>query len=91
MGTVAISVDLPEETVRELDALAASKHQSRSQVVQEAVDRIVWQARAAAIPYDDEELTPEEEAGIAEGLAQIERGETVPWEEVKRKLLARNP
>ena len=90
MDTVAISVNLPEETVRELDALAESKHCSRSELVQEAVDRIVWQARAATIPDEDEELTPEEEAGIAEGLAEIERGETVPWEEVKRKLLARD-
>ena len=52
MDTVAISVDLPEETVRDLDALAASKHQSRSQVVQEAVDRVVRQARIDSI--DDE-------------------------------------
>lgn len=90
MDTVAISVELPEETVRELDALAASRHCSRAEMLKQAVDRIVWQARVATIPAEDEELTPEEEAGIAEGLAEIERGETVPWEEVKRKLLARN-
>jgi predicted transcriptional regulator len=90
MDTVTISIDLPEATVRELDALAESRHCSRAELVQRAVDRIVWQARAAAIPADDEELTPKEEAGIAEGLAEIERGQTVPWEEVKRKLFARN-
>ena len=90
MDTVAISVELPEETVRELDALAASKDCSRDEMLRQAVDRLVWQARAAAIPAEDEELTPEEEAGIAEGLAEIERGETVPWEEVKRKLFARS-
>lgn len=90
MDTVTISIDLPEETVRELDALAESRHCSRSEVLQQAIDRAVWQARIADIPDEDEELTPEEEAGIAEGLAEIERGETVPWEEVKRKLFARN-
>lgn len=44
---------------------------------------------AAAQPVDDEELTPEEIAGIQEGMAQAQRGEVIPYEEVKRELDAR--
>jgi len=88
MDTVAISVDLPEETVRDLDALAASKQQSRSQVVQEAVDRVVRQARIDSIPADDP--TPDEVAAIERGRKARERGDLVSWEDVKRRLLAQN-
>lgn len=86
MDTVAISIDLPKETVRELDALAESRHQSRADVLREAVDRIVWQARVDAIPEDDP--TPDEIAALERGRRAHERGETVPWEDVKRRLLA---
>jgi len=34
----------------------------------------------------DDVLTPEDEAALREGLAQIRRGETVAWEEVKKRL-----
>lgn len=88
MDTVAISVNLPEETVRDLDALAESKQQSRAEVVREAVDRIVLQARIDSIPMDDP--TPDEIEAIARGREARERGETVPWEDVKRRLLAQN-
>jgi hypothetical protein len=39
--------------------------------------------------YEHEEpeyFSPEDEAAIAEGKAQIARGETVSWEELKREL-----
>ena len=84
METVAISLELPEETVRELDALAKSKHCSRAEVVQEAVDRIVWQARIAAIPEEDP--TPDEGAAIARARAEFARGEYVSLEELLRDM-----
>ncbi|MBI1743369.1 hypothetical protein HYR54_09955 [Candidatus Acetothermia bacterium] len=34
----------------------------------------------------DDILTLEDEAALREGLAQIRRGETVPWKEVKKRL-----
>jgi hypothetical protein len=37
-------------------------------------------------PDDDEPTTPEELAAIEEAEAELARGETVPWADVKRKL-----
>ncbi len=84
MDTVAISIDLPEETVRELDALAASKHCSRAEVLQDAIERIARQARIDAIPEDDP--TPDEIAAIERGQEAYARGEYVTLEEVLRDL-----
>ncbi len=90
MDTVAISVDLPEETLRELDALAERNRQSRSDCVRQAIERLLQQARLTALPVEDEVLSKEEEASIAEGQAEICRGEVVAWQEAKRRLLAQN-
>jgi hypothetical protein len=40
----------------------------------------------AAAPIDDEPLTPEDEAAIAEGHAATERGECITTEELNRRL-----
>jgi hypothetical protein len=37
------------------------------------------------LPGDDE-LTPEEEAGIAEAIDEIEAGKGIPWEDAFREL-----
>ncbi|HYU20896.1 MAG TPA: hypothetical protein VEQ11_19590 [Chloroflexota bacterium] len=37
-------------------------------------------------PEDDEPLTAEEIAAIEEGEAELQRGETIPWEDVKARL-----
>lgn len=42
--------------------------------------------RLALTPYDDEPLTPEEVAAIAEGREAIARGETYSQEEIKREF-----
>lgn len=34
----------------------------------------------------DPALSPDEESGIREGLAEIERGESVPWEQVQVEI-----
>jgi hypothetical protein len=47
--------------------------------------------RLAAVPADDDgfELTPEIEARIEAGIAEIRAGRTVPWEVVKAELDAK--
>jgi hypothetical protein len=35
---------------------------------------------------EPEYFSPEDEAAIAEGKAQIARGETIPWEDLKKEL-----
>jgi hypothetical protein len=45
----------------------------------------LWLALESA-PYDDEELTPEDEAALAEGEAAFSRGETTPHEEILREF-----
>lgn len=37
-------------------------------------------------PEPEEYFSPEDLAAIEEGLAQIERGETVSWEQLKKEL-----
>jgi len=39
-------------------------------------------------PIDDEPLTPEDEAAIAEGLAAAKRGETIPRDQAKSELVS---
>ena len=43
-----------------------------------------------AIEALDHELTPEEEQGLIDGLDELDRGETIPHEEVMRDLRARS-
>ncbi len=45
--------------------------------------------RYAVEPLLDDELTPEEEAGILEAIAEIDAGKGVSWEEVVRDLRTR--
>lgn len=45
----------------------------------------VLQARALA-PLDDEGETPEEAAAVAEGLADLERGDVLTSEQLRREL-----
>lgn len=50
-------------------------------VSQDPVARALQQA-----PIDDEPVTPEEAEAIREALREVERGETIPHEEVLRRL-----
>ena len=45
----------------------------------------LWLALESA-PYDDEELTPEDEAALAAAEAAFSRGETTPHEEIRREF-----
>ena len=44
--------------------------------------------RLGAVEWDDEPVTPEEEAEAAAARAEIARGEGIAWEEVKAELRA---
>lgn len=44
-------------------------------------------AALEAAELDDEPFTDEERAAVEEGEAQFRRGESVPWEVVRRELL----
>jgi hypothetical protein len=37
-------------------------------------------------PADDEPTTPEEEEAVSEARAELERGETIPLEQLRREL-----
>jgi predicted transcriptional regulator len=41
----------------------------------------------ATAPWDDEAVTPEEEAAIAEAMDDIKQGRLIPHEEIKREFL----
>lgn len=68
---------LPEEELRAAERYLQYLHELGSDPV--------WRAFAEA-PYDDEPLTSEEEEAIRRADEEIERGETVPWEQAKREL-----
>ena len=40
---------------------------------------------------EDDELTPEEEAGILEAIEEIQAGRGIPWEAALRELRDRGP
>jgi hypothetical protein len=48
-------------------------------------DRLL--VRLALAPYDDEPVTPEEEAAVQAARREIGCGEGVPWEQVRAELL----
>jgi len=54
---------------------------------QAAQDEPLLRALADA-PIDDEPVTPEEEAALAEARDQVQRGEVVTWDDLKRQLQA---
>jgi hypothetical protein len=45
----------------------------------------LWLALESA-PYDNEEVTPEDEAALADAEAEFARGETIPHEEILREF-----
>lgn len=69
--------DLPDSEIEE-----AARYLKR---LRELAGDPVYQAFMNA-PLDDEPLTPEEEAAIAEGHEELIRGETVSREEILREF-----
>jgi len=54
---------------------------------QAAQDDPLLRALAGA-PVDDEPVTPEEEAAVAAARDQVQHGEVISWEDLKRQLQA---
>ncbi|MSQ23151.1 MAG: hypothetical protein EXR58_01155 [Chloroflexi bacterium] len=66
-----------KEKLRELVELVDDDTDS----IEEAIDYLRWLASD-----EPEELTKEDWRRVRKGQAQLARGETVPWEDVKREL-----
>lgn len=74
-----LTVTISDKAAAELDRQASASQRS----VEDIVASVVEDA------FDDEwweELSPEDRASIQEGLAQAERGETIPQNEVFAEL-----
>ena len=77
--TLRLLVDeLPED---ELTAAARFLEYLRNTYEDDPVLRMLDEA-----PEDDEPATPEEEAAVTESSAAYRRGESRPWEEVRKEL-----
>jgi hypothetical protein len=60
---------------------------SEGMLVYERVDELVGEpVHPEDAPFDDEPVTPEEEALVAEARAEVSRGELIPAAEVYRRL-----
>ena len=63
----------------------ANEIPAAKRVLQALIVDPLWLSLQSA-PYDDEELTPETIASIAEAEASLARGEGIPHEELLREL-----
>ena len=61
----------------------------RYRTVEDAVNGVIDRARTEELLLNDE-LTDDDLAAIEEGLAQADRGEGRPWEEVREELRAKH-
>jgi Arc/MetJ-type ribon-helix-helix transcriptional regulator len=64
------------------EQVKAGRFSSPEDAVAEAIDRLRW--------GDDVRPTQEDLAAVREGLAQLDRGEGIPWETVRRELNAKH-
>lgn len=72
---------LPAETIKEQLRQLVEYVDDDVDSLEEAIDYLRWLASD-----ESEELTEEEWRRVRKGQAQAARGETVPWQEVKREL-----
>jgi Arc/MetJ-type ribon-helix-helix transcriptional regulator len=63
------------------EQVKAGRFSSAEDAVAEAIDRLRW----------GDEITPTRDdlAAVREGLAQLDRGEGIPWEQARRDLNAK--
>ena len=78
-----ITIRLPEEIVRAADETSTRRGCSRSALIDDALR---WYLRVQDLAWD--EASPEEIETIETGRAEIDRGEFVTFEEIKRDLAA---
>ena len=70
MAKKSISLRMDEEKIKKLDAIAYSQDRSRSYIIEEAVE--------AYVSFEDEKA-----ANVRKAIAEMERGEGIPHEEMK--------
>src|SRR3712207_3845132 len=63
------------------EQVKSGRYHSAEDAVAEAIDRLRW----------EDEITPtaDDLAAVREGLAQLDRGEGIPWEQVRRDFNAK--
>lgn len=75
-----MTISVPTETARQIDAVRKAENRTRSGVIQEALRRYNVGAEIPA-RTGGEEATPSERRAIARGHAAIKRGEFVSLDE----------
>ena len=91
MATHASSVDVFERIRRDLDRLGGSATEATiKKDLKRFVDSLAPEEALRFLDavnnwLDDDELTPEEEEDIREGLEEIARGDTVPLREYRAR------
>lgn len=78
MTSRKLTIDVPELEYAVLEDRA--KHDGRVEDLVLAAIRQVY-----GIPVDDEELTPETAAALKAARRELERGDLVSWDQVKRE------
>ena len=79
-----MTISVPTETFRQIEAVRKAEKRTRSGVIQEALRRYSFGAEIPATTQG-EEATPAERRAIARGHAAIEKGEYVSLDEVIRQ------
>lgn len=81
-----LTIEVPDELVDRLDALAALWNESREQFAQQSVEFCIREG--TKVEFEDDELTDEEWAEIQEERREVERGQsrTYTLEEVRAEM-----
>lgn len=72
----------PELAERIEEQVKSGRYPTAEHAVNAALDRVLAEERLLSEDLDDEDV-----AAIEEGLAQLDRGEARPWEEVRAELV----
>ena len=83
------TVELDDEVVTKLSGLASVRGVSVEYLVAAGAEVIADDLQQGDELMQDHEWSTEDVAAIEEGLAQIERGETVPHEQVMAEIKAK--
>ena len=79
-----LTIEVPDELVAKLDALAAHYEESREAFATQSVEFCIRQG--TKVVFEDDDLSPEEWEMIEDARDEIARGETFTHEEVVREL-----
>ena len=81
---IKLTVEVPDELVDQLDALAALWSESREQFAAQSVEFCIRQG--TKVEFEDDELTLEEAVDLELAREDRAAGRSIPWENVKREL-----